>query len=131
MLMTGGRRTGRAAAKRGARRVGVQTRPLHVTSCAVNQVVVMKIHFPEERPEYCARDLIVAFAAEVDGARVQCAITAEALEDHFGAASLREDDLIAAFNSNRHPIEHAARRLLHEIGAKPVLMHSGYFRFCE
>jgi hypothetical protein len=87
--------------------------------------------FSRGTPEYCARDLIVAFAAEVDGARVQCAITAEALEDHFGAASLREDDLIAAFNSNRHPIEHAARRLLHEIGAKPVLMHSGYFRFCE
>ncbi|MFM0060909.1 DUF1488 family protein [Paraburkholderia phytofirmans] len=94
-------------------------------------MAVMKIYFPEEHPEYCARDLVVAFPAEVDGARVQCAITAEALEDHFGAASLREDDLIAAFNSNRHPIEHAARRLLNEIGAKPVLMHSGYFRFCE
>ncbi|WP_085953616.1 DUF1488 family protein [Paraburkholderia xenovorans] len=94
-------------------------------------MTVMKIHFPEERPEYCARDLVVAFPAEVDGERVQCAITAEALEDHFGAASLREDDLISAFNSNRHPIEHAARQLLHEIGGKPVLMHSGYFRFCE
>jgi len=55
----------------------------------------------------------------------------EALEDHFGAASLREDDLIAAFNSNRHPIEHAAKRLLDEIGAEPVPMHSGYFRFRE
>ncbi|QQC65990.1 DUF1488 family protein [Paraburkholderia ginsengisoli] len=91
----------------------------------------MKIHFPEELPEYCARDFVVAFPAEVDGVRVQCAITAEALEDHFGAASLREDDLIAAFNSNRHPIEHAAKQLLHEIGAKPVLVHSGYFRFSE
>ena len=97
----------------------------------MNQVTVMQIHFPQERPEYCARDLVIAFPAEVDGKRVQCAITAEALEDHFGAPSLREDDLIAAFDSNRHPIEHAARALLHEIGAKPLLMHSGYFRFCE
>ncbi|MEC5406844.1 DUF1488 domain-containing protein [Paraburkholderia sp. MPAMCS5] len=91
----------------------------------------MKIYFPAECPEYCARDLVVAFAAQVDGKRVQCAITAQALEDHFGAASLREDDLLAAFESNRHPIEHAARNLLHEIGAKPMLLHSGYFRFCE
>jgi hypothetical protein len=93
--------------------------------------MVMKIHFPQECPEYCARDLVVAFPAEVDGIRVQCAITAEALEDHFGAASLREDDLIAAFDSNRHPIEQAARQMLNEIGGKPMLLHSGYFRFCE
>ncbi|MFP3563290.1 DUF1488 domain-containing protein [Paraburkholderia sp. SIMBA_030] len=91
----------------------------------------MKIHFPEERPEYCARDLVIAFPAEVDGVRVQCAITAEALEDHFGARSLREDDLIAAFDAHRHPIEQAARRLLNEVGAKPLMLHSGYFRFYD
>jgi hypothetical protein len=67
----------------------------------------------------------------VDDTRVQCAISAEALEDHFGAASLREEDLLAAFESNRRRIEHAARNLLNEIGAKPVLLHSGYFRFCD
>ncbi|MFP3587937.1 DUF1488 domain-containing protein [Paraburkholderia sp. SIMBA_055] len=91
----------------------------------------MKIHFPDECPEYCARDFVVAFPAQVDDTRVQCAISAEALEDHFGAASLREEDLLAAFESNRRRIEHAARNLLNEIGAKPVLLHSGYFRFCD
>jgi hypothetical protein len=91
----------------------------------------MNIHFPQERPEYCARDLVVVFPAEVDGARVQCAITAEALEDHFGAPSLREDDLIGAFDAHRLPIEEAARNLLNEVGPKPVMMHSGYFRFCD
>ncbi|MFM0472363.1 DUF1488 family protein [Paraburkholderia strydomiana] len=91
----------------------------------------MNIHFPDECPEYCARDLVVAFPAQVDDTRVQCSISAEALEDHFGAASLREEDLLAAFGSNRRRIEHAARNLLNEIGAKPVLMHSGYFRFCD
>ena len=89
----------------------------------------MNIHFPQERPEYCARDFVIVFPAEIDGARVQCAITAEALEEHFGAASLREDDLIAAFDMHRHPIEEAARKLLNEVGAKPVMLHSGYFRF--
>ncbi len=67
----------------------------------------MNIHFPHERPEYCARDLVIAFPAEIGGVRVQCVITAETLEDHFGAASLREDDLIAAFDIHRYPIEQA------------------------
>lgn len=89
----------------------------------------MHIHFPQESPEYCARDLVVVFPAEVDGERVQCAITAEALEDHFEAVSLRESDLISAFDSHRHAIEHAAQQMLHEVGGKPVLLHNGYFRF--
>lgn len=92
---------------------------------------MMHITFPQECPEYCGRDLVLAFPAVVNGERIQCAITAEALEDHFGAASLREDDLIGAFDVHRQAIEHAARRMLAEVGGKPVLLHSGYFRFCE
>lgn len=91
----------------------------------------MKIHFHDECPDYCARDFIVAFPAQVDGTRVQCAISAEALEDHFGAASVREEDLVTAFESNRRRIERATTNVLNEIGAKPVLMHSGYFSFCD
>ncbi|MFL9912920.1 DUF1488 family protein [Paraburkholderia sp. RL17-337-BIB-A] len=89
------------------------------------------MRFLQERPEYCARDLVIAIPAETDGVRVQCAITAEALEDPFGAASLREDDLIAACDTHRYPIDQAARRLLDEVGARPVMLHSGYFRFCD
>lgn len=91
----------------------------------------MHIHFPLERPEYCGRDLVLAFPAIVNGNRVQCAITAEALEDHFGAVSLREDDLLTAFDAHRTAIEHAAQRMLKEVDGKPVLLHSGFFRFCE
>jgi len=91
----------------------------------------MHIHFPQESPEYCGRDLVLAFTAIVDDEPVQCAITAEALEDHFGAASLRESDLVDAFDAHRHEIERAAQRMLNEVGGKPVLLHSGYFRFCE
>jgi hypothetical protein len=91
----------------------------------------MHIHFPQESPEYCGRDLVVVFPAVVDDRPVQCAITAEALEDHFGATSLRESDLLSAFESNRRAIEHAAQRMLHEVGGNPVLLHSGFFRFAE
>jgi hypothetical protein len=92
---------------------------------------MMHITFPRERPEYCGRDLVLAFPAMVDGERVRCAITAEALEDHFSAASLREEDLTGAFDAHRKAIEHAARRMLDEVGGKPILLHSGFFRFCE
>jgi hypothetical protein len=90
----------------------------------------MHISFPCSTPEYCERDLTLTFPALVDDRPVQCAITAEALEDHFGAQSLREDDLVAAFVRNRFQIERAAQCLLNEVGAKPVLLHSGFFRFC-
>lgn len=91
----------------------------------------MDIHFPADPPRYCGPDLTLTFAALVDGERVNCSITAEALEDHFGAKSPREEDTLRAFNGNRHKIERAARRLLQELGKKPVILHSGYFRFCE
>jgi len=89
----------------------------------------MQIDFPLTQPDYCGRDLVLAFPARVDGEEVQCTITAEALEDHFGAQSLREEDLVSAFAAHRTEIEHAARTLLAEIGKKPVLLHSGYFRY--
>lgn len=91
----------------------------------------MQISFPQEPAEYCGRDFALTFPSLVDGERVQCAITAEALEDHFGAASLREDDLMGAFERHRREIERAARDVLSEIGKKPVLLHSGYFRFYD
>lgn len=89
----------------------------------------MRIVFPPDPPEYCGRDLVVAFSALVDDNCVQCAITAEALEDHFGAASLVERDLLGAFNAHRQEIETKAREMLEEIGGRPVLLHSGHFRF--
>jgi Protein of unknown function (DUF1488) len=89
----------------------------------------MHIHFPDDPPQYSGPDLVLTFPALVDGKRVSCSITAEALEDHFGAESSREEDALRAFNCHRHKIEHAARKLLQELGSKPVILHSGYFRF--
>ncbi|MGZ2746832.1 DUF1488 domain-containing protein [Burkholderia stagnalis] len=91
----------------------------------------MQIHFPNEAPEYSGRELMLAFPALVNGERVQCHITAEALEDHFGAASPRLEDMVGAFDMHRDRIEAAARRLLSETRAQCVTLRSGYVRFYE
>ncbi|KVV38137.1 hypothetical protein WT27_01680 [Burkholderia territorii] len=90
----------------------------------------MQISFPAEHPTYCDLDSALSFPALVEGRRVRCAITSAALEDHFSAASPREQDLVDAFARHRPAIERAARRLLEEIGGRPILLRSGHFRFC-
>lgn len=91
----------------------------------------MQILFPNEAPEYWGWIPAVTFLAVVDGQRVRCQITAEALEDHFGAASPRCDDMISAFAAHRQKIEDVARRLLSETHARCVVLRSGYVRFYE
>ncbi|WP_036005778.1 DUF1488 domain-containing protein [Paraburkholderia caribensis] len=91
----------------------------------------MNISFPCCAPEYCAPELALQFPALVDDRLVECSITAEALEDHFDARSSREEDLVEAFVVHRAAIVLAAQRLLNEVGGKPVILHSGYFRFCD
>jgi hypothetical protein len=82
-------------------------------------------------PEYSGRELTLAFPAMVDGERVECMITAEALEDHFGAASPRLEDMVGAFAEHRARIEAATRRLLSETRAQCLVLRSGYVRFYE
>jgi hypothetical protein len=91
----------------------------------------MKISFPAMRPLYDAGQLELTFPATVDDAPIQCAITAEALEDHFGAVSPREPDLVAAFDAHRPAIEAAATRLIGATGARAVVLHSGFFRMYD
>ena len=50
----------------------------------------------------------VTFPADSDGKRIVCAISWEALTDHFGAD--RGDDPIEAFRNNRAVIEQAAEK---------------------
>ncbi|ONJ23656.1 DUF1488 family protein [Burkholderia cenocepacia] len=77
----------------------------------------MQISFPSEHPTYCDLESALSFPALVEGR-------------HFRAASPREQDLVDAFARHRPAIERAARRLLEEIGGRPILLHSGHFRFC-
>ena len=88
----------------------------------------MNITFPEQSPHYDANRLVLTFPAMAGAMTVECAITAEALEDHVGAASLREADLRGAFLAHRAAIERAAARLIEATQSDAITLHSGYFR---
>ncbi|MDR6203939.1 DUF1488 family protein [Paraburkholderia graminis] len=89
----------------------------------------MRITFPPTAPEYRGSDLTVGFGARIDGKSIDCAISAEALEDHFGARSPSSADLLNAFNHHRTEIQNTARELLHLVDTNQLLLHSGHFRF--
>jgi hypothetical protein len=89
---------------------------------------VMKILFPRTAPEFDSESYTLLFPAEVDGMPVECGITAEALEDHFGARSISERDLVTAFAAHRGVIEEAAASLIEAARGAPVVLHSGVFR---
>ena len=78
-------------------------------------------------PEFDGAALLLRFVVDVDGLPEACAITAEALEEHFGAPSALEADLRAAFEGGRARIEAACADVLAD-GQGGVVLHSGYFR---
>jgi hypothetical protein len=88
----------------------------------------MKISFPRTAPEFDSESFTLVFPADVDGERIECAITAEALEDHFGARSISEADLSGAYRTHRSAIEEAAAALIEATHGAPVVLHSGVFR---
>jgi hypothetical protein len=88
----------------------------------------MRITFPDEAPGFDGSSLSVQFTATVDGAPVICAITAEALEDHFGAPSALEDALLAAFARGRLRIRSVCAEALDQNDGGGVVLHSGLFR---
>jgi hypothetical protein len=127
---TGIRPRGKSAASATRLNQRAQYRSIHAQHPTF-QVNPMQILFPNETPEYSGRELTLAFPAMVDGQRVECMITAEALEDHFGAASPRLEDMVGAFDAHRARIEAATRRLLSETRAQCLVLRSGYVRFYE
>ncbi|SAK51130.1 periplasmic protein [Caballeronia fortuita] len=93
----------------------------------------MIITFASQPPVYQGDVPSLTFAAFADGEHIACTISAEALEDHFGAASWREEDLQQAFESHRSSIEGAAEHVLSRVGgtSTSVMLRSGFFRFRE
>lgn len=87
----------------------------------------MNIRFLSDTPVYRDSNLTVVFAALVDGARVPCAISVEALEDHFGARAPSRDASMQAFDAGRTRIEQVARAHLELGNGTPVLLKSGHF----
>ena len=99
----------------------VQPRPAYEDS-------TMQIQFTDGPPTYDGDDFALHFVALVDGQPVVCSISAEALEDHFGAASAREDDLLAAFERGRARIRSVCAEALDSHSGESVVLRSGLFR---
>ncbi|MFM0209320.1 DUF1488 domain-containing protein [Paraburkholderia sediminicola] len=89
---------------------------------------LMRITFPDDKPAFDGTNLTVRFMASVNGEAVVCAITAEALEDHFGADSALESTLLAAFDKGRNRIRPVCAEALDRNGGDGVVLHSGLFR---
>ncbi|KNH04746.1 Transcriptional regulator [Candidatus Burkholderia brachyanthoides] len=88
----------------------------------------MHITFVDETPVFDGDDLAVHFTALVDGEAVVCSISAEALEDHFGARSAREEDLLPAFERGVARIRAVCAEALDDNGGEAVVLRSGLFR---
>ncbi|MFL9907031.1 DUF1488 family protein [Paraburkholderia sp. RL17-337-BIB-A] len=87
----------------------------------------MEIRFPADAPAYRDSNLTVVFPALVDGEPVPCAISVEALEDHFGAYTEDLEGWMRAFDAGRPCIEAVAREHLQISNGTPVLLKSGHF----
>jgi hypothetical protein len=96
-------------------------RPAHEES-------TMHITFSDDAPVYDGDDLAVHFTALVDGAPVVCSISAEALVDHFGARSSREEDVMPAFENGEARIRAVCAEALDDNGGEEVVLRSGLFR---
>jgi hypothetical protein len=89
---------------------------------------LMHITFTDDAPVFDGSSLTVRFNACVDGEPVACAISAEALEDHFGADSPLEDALIGAYERGRARIRSVCAEALDQNAGESVILHSGLFR---
>jgi hypothetical protein len=99
-----------------------------ILSRAAYEDANMTITFSDDAPRFDGANLTVQFTAAVDGEPVACFITAEALEDHFGADSLLEDALLSAFERGRARIRSVCAEALDQNEGESVVLHSGLFR---
>lgn len=88
----------------------------------------MRVTFPDDAPQFDGAQMVVRFVAMVDDVALSCAITAEALEDHFGAGSTLEAELLRAYDSGRSRIHSVCTRAIQESGGAAVVLRSGLFR---
>jgi Protein of unknown function (DUF1488) len=89
---------------------------------------LMHITFSDDAPVFDGANLTVRFDARVDGEPVGCAISVEALEDHFGAQSPLEDELLHAFQRGRARIRSVCAEALDQNDGASVVLRSGLFR---
>ncbi|MBM3597417.1 MAG: DUF1488 family protein [Alphaproteobacteria bacterium] len=69
----------------------------------------LDLTFSASRARYDFDRAVVEFIGEAGGETVRCAITREALEDHFQATSLSPQECLEAFRDNRSMFENIVR----------------------
>jgi len=92
-----------------------------------SKAAAIDVKFPDEAPVFDGANMLMRFVVDLDGEPVVCAITVEALEDHFGAESALEEALREAFERGRSRICAACAEAIRETGGS-VVLHSGRFR---
>jgi hypothetical protein len=65
----------------------------------------LELTFSNISPQYVSTREVVSFGGEALGHVVECAVTREALEDHFGADGRDKEGRLARFHSNRSKIQ--------------------------
>lgn len=79
---------------------------------ALGMIERSAIDFPDKVERYDFDRDLVLFAGKTPEGEITCAVSGEALEDHFGARGSSARARLATFRANRSAIEHAARRKL-------------------
>jgi hypothetical protein len=95
----------------GMQRLAPQARDLLLKVLGRPREIVpgMDLTFGDTRTRYDSLREVVAFIGEALGQPVECAISREALADHFGANGLDREGRIAAFHLSRSRIERLVR----------------------
>lgn len=91
----------------------------------------MQITYPDEEPVYDGAQMVVRFSVVVDGAPLACMVTAEALEDHFGARSALPEDILPAYHKGVERIRSVCTHALEANDGAAVVLRSGLFRIEE
>ncbi|MEM5331171.1 DUF1488 family protein [Paraburkholderia sp. JHI2823] len=79
-------------------------------------------------PVFDGANPTVRVRRESTASRLSAAMTAEALEDHFGAHCALESALMVAFENGRNSVRAVCAEAIDQNGGKGVLLHSGLFR---
>lgn len=86
------------------------------------------IDFPDKTETFDGFRDVVLFPGRTAGGEITCAVSGEALEDHFGAKGMSRRARLAAFRNQRSRIEDAAARKLVARQLEPdgsILVRSG------
>jgi hypothetical protein len=84
---------------------GIRDRFLKTVEAPRSVIPNLGLHFAVPAARYDFDRDVVTFIGEAGGAAVRCAISREALEDHFDADDLDKDGRLRKFREHRHEIE--------------------------